>query len=559
MDAELKERDDCLRDCTILADDLSKVRVNKRFIEAHSDVLAARIVEDKKWDGPMPRYILQTDSPFKTIKGVIDCLENGKPECEDWTGLEAIIMQAHAWKIDGVTSQVISKCVEGITDENCIAVWLLCKQFASDKTAQVFDHMLYVICDAANNGRNLDFYRLDADQLEQVLSADLLNVSQEFDVWLLLKRWILTEKKKRIVHLERLLQCIRFNLFSEKQKIDFKEDMRRCELNIIKEDAIKWLDKRSYRIPRDLLVAVDGWERECSDGPSNLIEVLDVNENKWKRVTRMEHERTTAYHACVVVDKKLYIIGGFDRSKYFNSLYCYDGETGSWSERAPMNFPRCYVAACEHNGTIFAMGGADGGSWRLRTAEMYDAKRNQWTQIRCMTQRRSDAAAAAMGGKIYVCGGYTGAAVLESVEVYTIESDTWTEIAMMNTPRSGLACAVDKDYILIAGGFDGLNRIATVEMLRLNSAHTVNLTSMPTPKSNFSMCKMGDFFYAVGGYNAEVVRNAYRFDGKKWEEICGLSVARSAVTLVLLKEWPNPRALLYTNEQNEETDLDEEE
>lgn len=54
-----------------------------------------------------------------------------------------------------------------------------------------------------------------------------------------------------------------------------------------------------------------------------------------------------------------------------------------------------------------------------------------------MVQRRSDAAACVMSGKMYVVGGYTGEIVLQTVEVYVPEMDIWTEIAHMNSPRSG--------------------------------------------------------------------------------------------------------------------------
>ncbi|MCP9256886.1 Kelch-like protein 10 [Dirofilaria immitis] len=101
--------------------------------------------------------------------------------------------------------------------------------------------------------------------------------------------------------------------------------------------------KTKPRIQRDLLIVIGGWEK---NGSSNIVEILDINDNK------------------------------------------------------------CYISACEINGTIIVAGGSDGRS-RLRTAEIYDAHKNQWTKI-----RRSDAAAYAMSGKMYIAGGYTGETVL---------------------------------------------------------------------------------------------------------------------------------------------------
>lgn len=55
-----------------------------------------------------------------------------------------------------------------------------------------------------------------------------------------------------------------------------------------------------------------------------------------------------------------------------------------------------------------------------------------------MIQRRSDAGACALNGKMYVAGGYTGELVLQTVEIYNPENDTWVQIATMDSPRSGI-------------------------------------------------------------------------------------------------------------------------
>ncbi|VDO66711.1 unnamed protein product [Onchocerca flexuosa] len=114
----------------------------------------------------------------------------------------------------------------------------------------------------------------------------------------------------------------------------------------------------------------------------------------------------------------------------------------------------------------------------------------------------------------------------------------------------GLACAAGTDFILIAGGFDGINRLSSAEILRIGSAHTVGVESMPFPRSNFAMCKMGNYFYAIGGYNTSVIKTVIRFDGKKWERLCDISVARSALRVALLKAWPDPIQLLYNTDVN---------
>lgn len=68
-----------------------------------------------------------------------------------------------------------------------------------------------------------------------------------------------------------------------------------------------------------------------------------------------------------------------------------------------MHYRRCYVSLCVFNGKIYALGGHDSHN-RLRSAEVYCPKTNQWTLLENMTIRRSDADACELDGKIYIFG-----------------------------------------------------------------------------------------------------------------------------------------------------------
>lgn len=50
--------------------------------------------------------------------------------------------------------------------------------------------------------------------------------------------------------------------------------------------------------------------------------------------------------------------------------------------------------------------------------ERYDPNTNSWTEMRPMLTRRCRLGVAALGGKLYACGGYDGMSFLQTVEVY---------------------------------------------------------------------------------------------------------------------------------------------
>ncbi len=60
-----------------------------------------------------------------------------------------------------------------------------------------------------------------------------------------------------------------------------------------------------------------------------------------------------AYHGCVVLNLRIFVIGGFDGMEHFNSVKCFDPLTKSWSEISPMNHRRYDMYITHHtSGTI---------------------------------------------------------------------------------------------------------------------------------------------------------------------------------------------------------------
>lgn len=76
-------------------------------------------------------------------------------------------------------------------------------------------------------------------------------------------------------------------------------------------------------------------------------------------------------------------------------------------------------------------------------------------KIQPMLNKRAAHAAAALDGRIYVCGGYDGHGVHDSAECYDSVSKEWKMIAPMKYPRLNFLL-IEFDYRLYAiGGNDG--------------------------------------------------------------------------------------------------------
>lgn len=60
-----------------------------------------------------------------------------------------------------------------------------------------------------------------------------------------------------------------------------------------------------------------------------------------------------------------------------------------------------------------------------------------------------------MAGSVYAVGGFNGSLRVRTVDVYDGVKDQWTSIASMQERRSTLGAAVLNDLLYAVGGFDG--------------------------------------------------------------------------------------------------------
>lgn len=60
-----------------------------------------------------------------------------------------------------------------------------------------------------------------------------------------------------------------------------------------------------------------------------------------------------------------------------------------------------------------------------------------------------------MSGRVYAVGGFNGSLRVRTVDVYDAVKDQWTSIASMQERRSTLGAAVLNDLLYAVGGFDG--------------------------------------------------------------------------------------------------------
>lgn len=109
---------------------------------------------------------------------------------------------------------------------------------------------------------------------------------------------------------------------------------------ITKSNAVEWMEwikDRSVdisllvpRVPHELLFVVGGW---VNSSACNLLEIYDNRADQWIQMDQFEdpHGRR-AYHRAVVIENKIYCIGGYCTSEYYNKCAVLDLNSKKWHE-----------------------------------------------------------------------------------------------------------------------------------------------------------------------------------------------------------------------------------
>jgi N-acetylneuraminic acid mutarotase len=129
-----------------------------------------------------------------------------------------------------------------------------------------------------------------------------------------------------------------------------------------------------------------------------------------------------------------------------------------------------------------------------------------------MPTARSFSGSTALGGKIYVVGGYNGSSYLNTLEVYDPATDTWSTKANMPTARGYLAVGVVNGKIYAVGGYDGNNNLSTVEEYDQVTDTWTTKQSMPTARRCLGIAPANGKIYAAGGYNGNYLATVEEYD-----------------------------------------------
>jgi N-acetylneuraminic acid mutarotase len=242
-------------------------------------------------------------------------------------------------------------------------------------------------------------------------------------------------------------------------------------------------------------------------GPTDLVDVYEPKTNSWAAASplpvKLDHLAAATY------DGKIYVVGGFGSTGApSNSLFIYDPVSDKWQKGKNMPTARGALTAQFVNDTLYAIGGGVTGSMtqgNVSTNEAYTPKNNSWSTKSPMPTSRHHLTSAAIGGDIYVIGGRQPleegplSKNLGTNEMYDSSHDRWISKEQLPTSRSGLSAAVVNGSIYVLGGESTKGTFDNNERYDPTSNSWTIEQPMLSPRHGLAAVAIDEKIYVIAG------------------------------------------------------------
>jgi len=228
--------------------------------------------------------------------------------------------------------------------------------------------------------------------------------------------------------------------------------------------------------------------------------------------------------AVVALDGRVFVIGGFGPgAEPVPFVEAYDPATNTWEPVAPLPVALHHPAAAVVGSRLFVAGGYTGGRVRWTPSQAlfeYDPARASWATRAPMPTARGALAAAVVNGRLHAVGGSADRPT-QAHEVYDPATDRWTVANPLPTARDHLAAVAFQNRLWTIGGRESFfgTQFATVEVYDPATDSWRVGPSLPTARGGLAAAALADRILVFGGEAPFRIFNAtemYEVAGNRW-------------------------------------------
>ena len=214
--------------------------------------------------------------------------------------------------------------------------------------------------------------------------------------------------------------------------------------------------------------------------------------------------------------------------------------TLEWKKGAPSPFPRVESPAAALGGKLFLFGGFTDDLGASSQINVYDPASDSWTRRKDMPMQLTHLNTAVVGEVVWLAGGFKGkhpGPVTAEVWKYDVASDTWAPGPPLPEPRAGGGLKLLGDRLHYFGGYQADRDTDAGDHWSLEAEGGKEWrreADLPDPRGHVSAAVLDAKLYALGGDHGHDktqidVNSCHRFDPgtKQWSAIAPLPDGRS--------------------------------
>jgi len=212
--------------------------------------------------------------------------------------------------------------------------------------------------------------------------------------------------------------------------------------------------------------------------------------------------------------------------------------SGEWRALSPATLERTEVAAVRIRRSIYVVGGFEKTTGKSTGAlERYDITRDRWSRLRSMPIGLNHPAAAALGGRLYVHGGFRSRGNLSSASerlyVYSPAGDRWRRLPDARQERAAHVLASLNGRLYAVGGAGGDGALSSMEIYDPAGRRWRAGPPLEGPRrDHLTGVAAGGYLYALAGRAAPGnYRTAERYDPRRrrWRLLAPMKKARGGI------------------------------
>jgi hypothetical protein len=199
---------------------------------------------------------------------------------------------------------------------------------------------------------------------------------------------------------------------------------------------------------------------------------------------------------------------------------------------------RTEVAAAAAGGKVFVAGGFTADGRASDALEVYDPKADAWQRLGALPKPVHHAGLVSVGETLYLIGGYTEAGPTDEVWTLAPGATGWAAGPRLPVPAGALAAGVSEGEIYAAGGATGLGGDAKLSeaaaKLRPGALAWERLPPLPEARDHLTGAGLPGRFMVLAGRKLSLETNSRRadvfdVDRKIWSQARTLRHARGGI------------------------------